>query len=323
MIFVIAGLVTLLGAAAVFYLENDPAKIDFGEALAYMAQNVTGVSIGARIPLSRDARVASVFIATIGAALRGVFVATVVSTFVNQFLLEGRGVGELDLKDHVVIAGWNPQVKQLVEVLEREAFGAGVPVALLSQLKENPLPQTAIYYLNGDPVSKPDLQRAAVEEARAVVIVSDLSGGTHSDSTLDARAVLSALAVKSINPRVHLVAEVRDPENRYHFKRASVDELIVTAEMSEGLLARAALSQGLAQTVSYLLRLDTPGEIYVIPTPGHLENTNFPTALADVYQKRNAVLIGVLEDGEVVVSPPKDYLLHQGTLLVLVGNINA
>jgi voltage-gated potassium channel len=323
-IFMLAVALTVAGAFVVWSLEetfNPGVHFSLDDAVAYMGQNVTGVSLGATNPTSGPTRVASIVIATLGAALRGVFVATVVSTFVNQIFLEGRGMGELNLKDHVVIAGWNPQVSQLVQVLEREAFGAGVPIALLCMLKENPLPNSTVYFLNGDPSSRPDLERASVDHARAVVVVSDVSAGPHSDSTLDARAVLTTLAVKSINPRVHVVAEVRDPVNRHHFKRANADEMIVTAEMGEGLLARSALNHGLAHVFSDLLRLDTPCEVYVVPTPGSLENRNFQEAMVHVYQERNAVLLGIIEGENVAISPPMSYVLHQGTSLVLVGNI--
>lgn len=326
-IFLVASLMTILGAALVWQFEQapdgEPALRDFENSFVYMAQNVAGVGIGARNPLTRTSRYTVLFIATLAAGLRGVFVATVVSTFVNRFILEGRGLGEVKSKKHVLICGYNPQVRQLVQVLEREAFGAGAPVVLLAGVKENPLPDHPLSFISGDPSVGADLERAGVRNARAVVIVSDLSYGPHSDSTLDARAVLTALAVNAVNPEVHTVAEVRDPANRRHFENAHVEELIVSAEMSEGLLARAALNHGLGKVFSDLLRLDTPVEMYVLPRPPSLETKTFQLASAFVSQQHHGILIGVLEGDRPVLSPPPDYDLNQATGMIVIGLIGS
>ena len=299
--------------------DGEPKLRSLENSFVFMLQNVSGVGIGAAAPLTLAGRVTGVVFVILAAANRAIFVAAVVSGFVNRLLLQGKGLGQVNTEQHVIICGWNSGAKQIVEVLQREAFGAGAPIVVLANLKEHPLPETKVKFIAGDPSNAPDLERAGVQTARSVIVITDESDGEkHTDSTYDARAVLTVLAVKSANPDVHVVAQVRDTANRHHFERACADEIIVSAEMSEGLLARAAVNLGIAHVYSDLLRLDGSSEMYVLDAPPAVVGKSFEAALVYVNQRDNAILIGVIQD-HVHISPPHDYIIQAGTRLVLVG----
>lgn len=228
----------------------------------------------------------------------------------------------MDYQGHVIICGWNSRVPQIVQVLKRDAYGAGVPIVLLAQLRENPVPDEIAKFISGNPAHADDLVRANVASARAAIVVTDESDNDpHMDSTYDARAVLTVLALKAANPGLHVVAQMRDPRNRDHFIRARADEMIASAEMSEGLLARAALNVGVANAFASLLRLDTPQEMYIIDTPPNLQGKTFQAALIHQQLRENNILIGVIEDGMTILCPPAQYRLHAGTQLVMLGNL--
>lgn len=313
----------VLGTVLVWWFEQDPsgetALRSMDNAFIFMLQNVSGVGIGASAPRTLAGRVTGVVFVILAAANRAIFVAAVVSGFVNRLLLHGKGLGQVDTKGHVIICGWNTGTKQIVDVLQRDAFGAGTPIVLLANLKEHPIPDTKVKFVAGDPTSVPDLERAGVRTARSAIVLTDQSDGErHADSTLDARSVLAVLAVKTAAPDIHLVAQVRDPLNRHHFERACADEIVVSAEMSQGLLARAAINLGIAYVYSDLLRLDTASEMYVQDAPRALVGKSFQAALVFVNEREGAILVGVMDE-RVRLSPPKEYIIEPETRLVMVG----
>jgi voltage-gated potassium channel len=278
------------------------------------------VGIGATPPLSPAARGVGIAFVILAAAMRAVFVATVVSSFVNRLILQGKGVRRVDIENHVIICGWNPHVDQIVKTIQRDGTGK-VPVVLIAPIKENPLVNYGVKFIEGDPSTAQDLERASVKTARAAIVITDTSDGqAHTDSTYDARAVLMVLAIKSVAPDLHVVAEVRDPGNRRHFMHAKVDEIVVSAEVSEGLVARAATNQGIAWVYEDLLRLDTSPEMFIIDPPADLKGKSFQAALVRLNTRDNVILMGVVEDSKVTMCPPADHVIGDKTRLVILDS---
>ena len=57
-------------------------------------------------------------------------------------------------------------------------------------------------------------------------------------------SILTVMAIESVAPGVRTVAEVNNPRHEPHFRRADVDELLVTSKIASHLLARSALYPG-------------------------------------------------------------------------------
>ena len=318
--------VLVIGTVLIMLIEQqsggEPALRNWDAAFTYMLQNVTGVGLAAKVPLTMAGRGTAVSIVLIGAATRALLIAAIVSGFVNRLLVQGRGVKRVNLQNHIIICGFNPRVKQVVEVLGREAFGAGVPVVLLAPLPQNPLPDEKLKFVSGNPAHAADLDRAGIKTARAAIAVTDESDhDPHTDSTYDARTVLTVLSLKNANPALHVVAQMRDPENRDHYIRARADEIIASAEMSEGLLGRAALNLGIATAFSMLLRLDTPQEMYIIDTPPALLDKSFQAALVHHQLRTGNILLGVIDGDKTLLCPPSDYKLNADSRLIVLGNV--
>jgi voltage-gated potassium channel len=322
------GLLALLvfGTLLIWEFDKDFSDLsqlaDLGNAFAYMVQNVSGVWVGAPAPVTVYARTTALIVVIIAAALRALLIAAIVSAFVNRVLAQGKGKGRVKMENHILICGWNSRVKQLIDVLQREAFGAGVPLVLLAELETNPYPDLKLKFIHGNATHLEDLERAGIATARAAIAVTDESDNDpHMDSTYDARAVLTVLALKQANPKLHVVAQLRDPENRKHFERARADEIIASSEMSEGLLARSALNIGIAEAFSQLLRLDTPQEVYIIDAPQDMEGKSFQAALVHFQLRQGNILLGVIESGVTLLCPPSAYKIHGNSRLIVLGNV--
>ena len=317
-------LIVLSGATGLWITEQnlggEPEFRRWDNAFWYMLSSVAGVAIGAKVPLTEAGRSLAIVGSVLGSALKGVFTAAVASAFVNRLIVEGKGLGNVDLANHILICGWNSHAKEMVRVLGDQAFGRGVPVVLLADLNDNPLPQTRIRFLHGDPTLDTDLERAAAKQARSVIILADESHGPKDDSTVDARTVLTALAVETLNSHVYTIAEVREPLNRRHFARTKTDELVASSEIAGGVLARTALNPGIGHVFATLMRLDQTAELIVAPVPKNLWGKTFDDVLKFLRREHRAILIGLSRNGDVMLSPTGDQKLAEGDGLVVISN---
>ncbi len=317
-------LVVALGALALSLIEGafggEPDLASWSNAFWYMLSQVVRVSVGARTPSTEAGRSVAIIGGVLGLALSGFFTAAIASALVNRLILEDKGLGEYNLKNHIVIGGWNNHVRQMVNVLSQQALGRGVAVVLLADLPENPVPKTTVRFLRGDPTLDSDLERASVKDALSVIILADESHGMHDDATTDARTVLTALAVESVNPNVYTIAEVRDPSNRRHFARTKCDEIVASSELAGGLLARTALNPGVGQAIATLMRLDESAEMYVIPAPAGWVGKSFDEAMKVLREQYEAILVGLAHRGSVMLSPKGDRVLAEGDKLVMIAH---
>ena len=324
LVLLITLLIILTGATALWVTESslsgEPEFHNWGGAFWYMLQSVAGISVGAKVPLTETGRILAIIAGVLGSALKGVFTAAVASAFVNHLIVEGRGLGDLSLSNHILICGWNNHAKEMVKVLGDQAFGRGVPVVLLAELSEHPLPKSHVRFLHGDPTLDADLSRACAAEARSVIILADNSHGPKDDSTVDARTVLTALAIETLNSKVYTIAEVRDPQNRRHFARTKTDELVASSEIAGGLLGRTALTPGIGHVFETLMRLDQTAEVLVALAPKPMWGKTFDDVLKWLRREHQAILIGFERKGDVVLSPSGEQRLEEGDGLVVISN---
>ena len=301
-------------------LGGEPDFRIWRNAFWYMVSSVAGIGVGARAPLTETGRTLAIVAGVAGSALKGIFTAAVASAFVNHLILEGKGLGDYDLTDHILICGWNGNAKEMLKVLDEEAYGQGVKIVLLADLPENPLPQSRIKFVRGDATLDTDLERASAKNARSAILLSDESHGPVDGATSDARTVLTSLAVESANNQIYTVAEVRDPLNRRHFARTKTDELVASSELAGGLLARSALNPGVGHVFETLMRLDRSAEVYVMPAPLSCIGKSFEHALKFLHHERNVILIGVQNAGSVTLNPPSTRMLTAADQMIIVAD---
>ena len=77
-------------------------------------------------------------------------------------------------------------------------------------------------------------------------------------------SILTIMAIESVAPGVRTVAEVNNPRHEAHFRRADVDELLVTSKIASHLLARSALYPGLTGIVTDIVSGGEGSELYRI-----------------------------------------------------------
>jgi voltage-gated potassium channel len=179
-----------------------------------------------------------------GVAMLGMITGALVAMVIDFLLKEGQGLGAAGYQNHIVVCGWNTTARDLIAELQGDDYQ--LKVVVVADVDKNPGGE-GVYFVRGESTDEEDLKRAGIEEAAAALIFP-----TDASDEADMHSILTILAIEHAAPGVRTVAEVNNPKHEAHFRRADVDELLVTSKIASHLLARSALYPGLTGIVTDL-----------------------------------------------------------------------
>jgi voltage-gated potassium channel len=302
--------IVVLAALGVMLIEKENSFRSFGESFYWAVTTVLGQGDSSHVTTWGGWFVSWLLVlfgvgivATITGALFG---------FVIDFLLkEGQGMGASGYEDHIVICGWNVTARELVHELRSDEYAHKVVV--LHDADKNPA-GSDVYFVRGDATKAEDLERAGIESA-AAAIVCPLDASDEADM----RSILVVLAIESIAPRVRTVAEVNNPAHASHFKRADVDELLITSRLSAHLLARTSMYPGLSDLVADIVSGGDGAELYRVALPDDYCGITIDELSARMRADHQATLLAVNRNGSTHLNPGSGFRLQPGDNAVVIA----
>jgi voltage-gated potassium channel len=292
------------GAALLFSLESkvNKAVAHFGDALYWAVISMTTTGYGDITPSTAGGRVVAVTVVLSGLLLFSLVTATVASVFVEKKIREGKGLENIRSKDHILLCGWNNNAEEAIETLLRSGSAKKFPLVLLNELSEKEVESLKYKYrgqdfrfLRGDFTREEVLARANIFQARSAILLADTSGQRSPDKA-DERTILAALAIKSLARQVKTCAELLNPENRPHFMRANVDEIVLRGEHLGSLLAGATASPGLPRVISCLLSPEEENKLWKMEIPARFVGKPVSELSAYLRERSQALLIALLTE---------------------------
>ena len=246
-----------------------------------------------------------------GVAMLGMITGALVAMVIDFLLKEGQGLGASGYKDHIVVCGWNTTARDLIDELKGDDYHSKVVV--LADLEKNPA-GSGVYFVRGDATNAEDLERAGIQEAAAALIFpDDASDGA------DMRSILTIMAIEHVAPQVRTVAEVNNPKHEPHFRRADVDELLVTSKVASHLLARSALYPGLTGLVTDIVSGGEGSELYRIGLPDEYIGLSIDMVASRLRVEHQATLLSVNRGGRAFVNPGADFVLEMDDDAIVVA----
>jgi voltage-gated potassium channel len=246
-----------------------------------------------------------------GVAMLGMITGALVAMVIDFLLKEGQGLGASGFKDHIIVCGWNSTARDLIEELKGDDYH--LQVVVLADADKNPA-GSGIYFVRGDATNAEDLDRAGLEHA-AVAVVFPIDG---SDAA-DMQSILTIMAIKHTAPGVRVVSEVNNPRHEMHFRRAEVDELLVSSKLASHLLARSALYPGLTSLVTDIVSGGIGSELYRIVLPSDYGGMTVDAVSARLREDHRATLLSVNRGGQAFTNPPVDFLIEEGDDAIVVA----
>ena len=298
-------LLVFLGGGFVFLAEvrgNPQGFARLFDSIWFAVVTIFTVGYGDRVPASTLGRVLAMALILMGAIVSSILSGTIASIFVDRKIREGKGLQDINLRNHTVLCGWNRSAEGVLEGLVRLAEGARTPVVLVNDMDPEQFQALStrfrgldLRFVRGDFVNEKVLKRAAVPAARSVVVLTDTSGA-NTVANADERVILAALAVRALNPQISLSAELTRAENEQHLRRAGVDQVLLDDQFNAFLLANSARSRGIPQVAREILSFDSRSHVRQAPVPAAFVGKTFADLSGHFLRGGEGVLIGFLSE---------------------------
>ncbi len=284
---------------------------DFFDAIYYTVITATTVGYGDVVPLTATGKLLAMALGVLGIFLFSLLTATISTGFFHSVnMLKAGMLSFREMKNHIVICGWNETGEVILEELKqyyKERHQRMKPVVIVS---EQDIQVEGTYYKKGDFVREEILKNAGVEHADTVIILAEKLPHLTEDS-IDARSILAAMLVRDLNPRVSLIIEILLRENAKTIRRKKVaDYIIVDGEIVGSIISNYIKHKETTELLKFFLEKAEFEEKVVE------EVKTFRELLHEL--GRDYILIGVKRGEEFIMFPDPDFEVRpEDTLLLL------
>lgn len=309
------GIMVLFSTIGIVLLEPGISLLN---ALWWTIVTLTTVGYGDISPVTIGGRIIAVIIMFFGIGLLGMLSATLASVLVEKKFKEERGMTSFNFENHIILCEWNHRARGILSEFRVDSKTANAPIVLIAEIPRKPIDDENLFFIQGS-VNDETLKRANLIKASTVVVLGD----DRLDATArDAKVVLTTLTIESLNPKAYTIVELVDEAHVQHCKRAKADEIIVSSELSSGLISRAALNHGITKVVSELLSAQYGNDLHKLPIPASMIGRPFIEVFTEMKKEHQSIVLALQkgEDGEVISNPPGDHQLEQGDNLIVISD---
>ncbi len=294
----------LLGGIGFAWYELDKGTFwtRLGLGLWWAIVTITTVGYGDVVPQTFPGRLVGVCLMISGLISISLVTATVASIFVQRKLRREKGLEASTDRDHVIILGWNKGGEQVLSNLFFRT-DRRTPVVLVNNLAPEGFEallagyhDVNLRFVRGDYSREEILVKTNLAQARRVIILADRTDENLPRDQVDQKTLLAALAVKSLNPKVRITAEIILPENRTHLERAHVDDIVIRGEYDSALIASTTESEGLFKIIQGLLSPEGPN-FWAVKIPARFQGVKIKQFAAYLREEYQALLIGLFTEG--------------------------
>lgn len=314
---IIATVLIMIGATSCFYYfeVQNIEGLSYWDSLWWSFVTVTTVGYGDYFPESLVGRIMAGVLMIAGIGTFGFVTAAVASSFVELNLKRGMGVLKLDFEDHVIIIGWNKKAVNIIEELVREMPNRNI--VIIDDIERLETDYKKVFFVRGKGSEDNVLENAAIKKASLAIILANEKDKDEEGS--DASGVLVSLAIKHLNPKIRLVAEVSNEEHLPHFRRANADEVFLSSKIGSNLLIRGALYPKVSQAINELLTNSRGSEFYQVQLDDSYIGMSFKEVIQEFIDKDKGIPIGVADKVDTHVNPGNEYKMKKDDILIYIG----
>jgi voltage-gated potassium channel len=292
----------ILGGAVVRFLE--PGSItQENNPFWWAIVTMTTVGYGDYSPETPAGRFVAVLIMFAGISLVSLLTATISSIFVAKKIREGKGLEKLDITNHIILCGWNPNADRILDSIGHLAGKVKQEVVMINDLNEdaintikNKYPQLKLYFVSGDFTQEQILGRANLKDATTVIIIPHAVDS--SVSSPDEKTIFATLTIKSIDSKIRVVAYLVDRDNLTHLQRANADEVVLSDDFGAFMLASHVMDPGVPQAVSKLMDSRSASRFKRVDIPSEFVGKTYDSLFSHFKDHSGSILIGVFSEEE-------------------------
>jgi len=307
-VFVIFIGLTLVTSVVVYLFErrsNPEEYRNLWDSFWWVLVTVFTVGYGDIKPETTGGRVVAILVMFAGISLLSLITATVSSIFVARRIREGQGLEKVKVEDHIIICGWYDRAERILESIFRVAGDSFPKVVLVNELTPEEVTSVVtrfekegVKYIRGDFTKVVTLEKANLKKARMVILLPNLSKTDRVDA--DEKTILATLNIKSVSPKVKVLACILDPENESHVRRAKADYVFVSDQFSDFIIANQVSNPVMLEVFRGLLSMDSGKRICVEAIPARFVGKMYREVFEFFRKERRALPLGLVSQSEPI-----------------------
>ncbi|MBN8704275.1 MAG: NAD-binding protein [Bacteroidetes bacterium] len=296
----------IIGGIIVHFIEADanPLYSTIEDSIYWAVVTISTTGYGDIVPKTTIGRVAAGTMMLFGIVIMSLFTASISSILVSRKIQTQRGLMNIYVKNHIVICGYFPTIRNVIQSLYKQDSHAVLVLIndyeqdtidlLLSEFSKNNL-----HFVRGNFSNEVFLEKAKIKDAQSVIILPDISHDKV-NSKFDEMTLMTVLTLKQIAPNAKIFTHVVDKELIPHLKRAGIDGYIISDEISGELIANFIISPGATQAVKQMVSLNASQNLKVMDIPGFYVGKTYQDLLTEFKANQNVLVMGFISKEEPI-----------------------
>ncbi len=253
----------------------------------------------------------------LGISLIGILLGTVSEAIVDHFSRKRKGLLQLTMKNHVIIAGC-PSVERVEKIFNelQLSLPEQTPFVIVSdEFSELPsqFKKLGVLFVKGSLRNQETAQKAAVSDAQGIIVLND------SKAPNDAEVYATASYLKNLLPdKISRVLSMVEEAGSVELFRTSGLRYIWGDSLPDRVMTQDLNQPGIGEVYGQLLSYQTGCEIYL--RPQQIAGKKVIEIQQEALKSDQQIqVIGMKRGGESNLNPPKEESLKEGDLLIILA----
>ena len=304
--------------------ESGPSQFNMRQSFWFSVYTLFAGEPVPSMPKTLSGRIVSVFLMFMGLTVFAILAGTVSAFMVDRIRVEGRIVEWDALQNHIVVCGWTPKTRTIIDEYRASPNVRKTPIVVITELSKEEIEDDLnslvnVVFVHDDFTKVSALERAGIYNAKTCLVLTDTTGG-RSGQDADARTILASLTVEKMNGEVYTCAELVNRSYATHLESGHVNDFVVSGEYGAHMLAQASLNRGLINVLSELLTNQRGNDFHRLPIPDSWIGESFDKMLKEVRRESSVILVAVHSVNEEPNVNPKNYTFRTDDQVVLISN---